>query len=437
MNKKYYPIIICSFAISLILGCTHILDNKGIPLENFQAKNGQYFPEKVENFFTSTKLYYKDYPTLAEASSELRIIEVKKLVENKTNFNESNLSWSADGLYLGYEVTSNTKRNILLKDISGNFQETLFIMPKKKNSFLDGILEKSIQSYNASLKWSKDSTRFAFMSNGGTGEYNIYVGAVGVKEDIIAKSPTKEGYPSWNPVRNEIAFVSSRSGNGDIYNISLDSGKVHRLSFGDEVDIFPEWFPDGNKVIYSSGESLNHDLKVSVYDQENNAWKAPIKLTNWEGDDLRPTISPDGRLIAFYSSGDRSQNNDKQWNIYVVPFRERPYTKLELDKMVVAKNVVVDLNTGPAWTPDSKKIFYVEKNPLKFNPIFGVDLYTGKRFLLDTKTKMNRDLLVSRIGIISFRAQVGAWDKVFIALTNQGLQLQTASKLESKIHYLN
>ena len=35
--------------------------------------------------------------------------------------------------------------------------------------------------------------------------------------------------------------------------------------------------------------------------------------------------------------------------------------------MVVARNVVIDLNTGPAWSPDSRKIFYVKKDPKSFN----------------------------------------------------------------------
>jgi len=49
---------------------------------------------------------------------------------------------------------------------------------------------------------------------------------------------------------------------------------------------------------------------------------------------------------------------------------------------------------------------------------------------------MNRDILMSTLGVLSFRAQVGVWDRVFVALTNQGLQLQGQTHLPSKIHYL-
>ena len=49
---------------------------------------------------------------------------------------------------------------------------------------------------------------------------------------------------------------------------------------------------------------------------------------------------------------------------------------------------------------------------------------------------MNRDILVSRLGVLSFRAQVGVWDRVFLALTNQGSQLQKQTYARSKIHYM-
>ena len=37
---------------------------------------------------------------------------------------------------------------------------------------------------------------------------------------------------------------------------------VNRLSSSDKVDIFPDWFPNGNAPVYSSGDALNHDLKI-------------------------------------------------------------------------------------------------------------------------------------------------------------------------------
>jgi hypothetical protein len=152
---------------------------------------------------------------------------------------------------------------------------------------------------------------------------------------------------------------------------------------------------------------------------------------------LRPTVSPDGKLIAFYAdSANGEQSDGRRWNIHVVPLVSgKTFSASELAGTVIAKDVVIDLNTGPAWTPDSRKIFYVKRDPTAYNPIYAYDLYSGRTFVFKTKTKMNRDILMSRLGILSFRAQVGVWDRVFVALTNQGVQLQTSRPTESKIHY--
>lgn len=420
-------------------GCVRdAAEDKGVPLTEFTAKDGTYFPPFVTKFFPSAAEYMKQYPTLDQARADLNMIEIKQLNPGDTRFNEANLSWSADGVYLGFEVITDGFRKIMLKDLAGNYARDLQMIPKGSDTFLDGMVVKSAQSYNAGLRWSRDSTRFAFMSNGGVGEYNIYVGAIGAKESSVTKSPTKDGYATWSPATNEIAFVSGRSGNGDIYLVDLKSKDVKRLSFTDSVDIFPEWFPSGNRLVYSSGDALNHDLFLVERGNRQASWAKPTALTGWTRDDLRPTVSPDGRYVAFYADAGDAVGGDgiRKWNILVVPYETgRTYSEAELKEMVVAQDVVIDLNTGPAWAPDSRKIFYVKRDPNVFNPIYGYDLFTGRSYMFKTKTRMNRDILMSKLGILSFRAQVGVWDRVFVALTNQGTQLQTESRLKTKIHY--
>lgn len=433
------------FLCAALTGCHRELFSRtadepdaGVPLTEFNAKDGQYFPPFIAKFFPNADRFAKDYPTLAQARSDVTMIEIKQLNASDVKFNEANLSWSADGVYLGYEVLLDGFRKIMLKDLAGNFSRELQVIPKGTNNFLDGMVVKSAQSYNAGLRWSRDSTRFAFMSNGGIGEYNIYVGAVGTKEKPVANSPTKDGYATWSPSTNEIAFVSGRSGNGDIYLVDLGSKDVARLSDRPAVDIFPEWFPSGNRLVYSSGDALNHDLHVVDRPKRRDAWSKPLPLTEWDRDDLRPTVSPDGRYVAFYADDGTGLTEDsRHWNILVVPYVQgKTYKASELKEMVVAKDVVIDLNTGPAWSPDSRKIFYVKRDPSVANPIYAYDLFTGRSYVFKTKTRMNRDILMSKVGILSFRAQVGVWDRVFVALTNQGLQLQNEDRLKTKVHYL-
>jgi len=410
----------------------------GVPLLEFQASDGDYFPGVIGSFFEGSEYYSNRYPYLNEAKKNIRLVQIKQLnsAVGAENLNEANLSWSADGMYLSYETVDNNNRKIQVKNLTGDYTRDLYVVSKGSNNFLNGMVNRYVHSYNSGLSWSRGSTQFAFMSNGGVGEYNIYIGAVGVKEEAVLKSPSKDGYANWNPQSNEIAFVSARSGNGDLYLLNVDNKKLARLTKGNEVDIFPQWFPDGRGLVYSSGNASTHNIKVLLRDQDGR-WVKHYKVTNWRRDDLRPTVSPDGKLIAFYSSA-RTQNFNRsmKWNIHVVPLDGKSYSSKELNSMIVARNVVVDLNTGPAWSPDGRKIFYVKNDPKEFNPIFGYDLFTGRVYQLKTGTRMNRDLLISQLGILSFRAQVGVWDRVFVALTNQGLQLQGLNHyLDSRIHY--
>lgn len=419
---------------------------EGVPLSQFKAEDGKYFPDLIEDFFPQAKEFDRSHPTVASASSGIEIIEVRKLNDKGGNHNEANLSWSADGVYLGYEIIKAGKRQILVKDLGENYSNAILKLPKeKKNQFLSGMTQDAISSYNAGLRWSEDSTRFSFMSNGGVGEYNIYVGAVGSEEKIIAKSDSKEGFAAWNPSKSEIAFVSSRSGNGDIYLVDAHGVGLERLSQDDNVDIFPDWFPNGNAIVYSSGDALDHDLVIVQRDRDRN-WQKPITITDWSADELRPIVSPDGKFIAFYADSPvPGIDGTKTWNLYVIPTKwlkefQLPLKAGILRRALVAKNVMVDINTGPAFSPDSQKIFYVKKASKILNPIEAYDLKEGVTTRLQTKTRMNRDVMISNLGVLSFRAQEGAWDRVFLALTNQGKQIQTVSKNEVnsdfKIKYL-
>jgi hypothetical protein len=436
------PFVIAGLVVSLA-GChLNILsktpDDKdyGVPLTEFYAKDQSYFPDFIRKFFPGVSRFEADNPSLSQARSDVVMIEVRPLNDGQVKTNEANLSWSADGVYLGFEQLDDGFRKIMVKDLAGNFARELKVIPKGPNNFLDGMVVKSAQSYNAGLRWSRDSTRYAFMSNGGVGEYNIYVGAVGAQEKSVASSPTKDGYAVWSPVSNEISFVSARSGNGDIYLVDLKTKKVDRLSSSNGVDIFPEWFPNGNRIVYASGDALNHDLFLVNREKRNGPWEQPHQLTSWSKDDLRPTVSPDGRYVAFYSDAGEEIGGVRKWNIMVVPYvKDKIFNEAELQNMVVAKDVVIDLNTGPAWSPDSRKIFYVKRDPSVANPIYAYDLFSGRDYLFKTNTRMNRDILLSKLGILSFRAQVGVWDRVFVALTNQGMQLQEPNRLRTKIHY--
>ena len=82
---------------------------------------------------------------------------------------------------------------------------------------------------------------------------------------------------------------------------------------------------------------------------------------------------------------------------------------------VAAADVIPDVETGPAWMPDSQGIVYVKNDRHEYNPIYIVDFKYGTERHVRTGTRMNHDVACSPDGLLAFRAQVDQWDHMFLA----------------------
>jgi Tol biopolymer transport system component len=82
---------------------------------------------------------------------------------------------------------------------------------------------------------------------------------------------------------------------------------------------------------------------------------------------------------------------------------------------IVATDVVPDVERGPAWMPDSRRIVYVRDEKQTYYPIYIADVARRTNNPLRTGTRMNHDVTCSPRGEIAFRAQVDEWDQVFVA----------------------
>ena len=68
---------------------------------------------------------------------------------------------------------------------------------------------------------------------------------------------------------------------------------------------------------------------------------------------------------------------------------------------VVATDVVPDVERGPAWMPDSRRIAYVRDEREAYNPIYIADVDSRTSTLVRTGTKMNHDVTCSPGGVIA------------------------------------
>jgi Tol biopolymer transport system component len=340
---------------------------------------------------------------------------VRPLVPVGRGRNDSNPVFSPSGETIAFERARGDDKEIVVVRANGEVIQTLHqqAAPAKGQSafFFPGVVEPT--SYNSGISWSPDGKRFVFMSNGGEGNYDLYLREADGRVSRITTHREKDGHADWSPTDDRIVFVSGRTGKGDVYLLDLAAKTTTRLTHGEWPYLYPQWSPDGRRIAFIQGSNENHDIAVLAPGLNP---PAPSKqLTTWQYDDLRPVWSPDGKRIAFYTNYNAA-GDPKTWAIAVVAADGSDPTGGDgLAAHVVATDVVPDVERGPAWLPDSRRIAYVRDERQAYYPIYVADVEKRASTLLRTGTKMNHDVTCARDGQLAFRAQVDQWDQVYVA----------------------
>jgi Tol biopolymer transport system component len=147
------------------------------------------------------------------------------------------------------------------------------------------------------------------------------------------------GYrPAVSPYGRHVVFVSARAGTSNIWRVDADGTRPRQLTAGSYEDM-PSVTPDGASVIYRTGNAL---YKVSIEGGR------PAKLLDKSA--LCPTISPDGRLLAYFA-GERPDS--RTWLLEV----------LDLQTLKVVKRLPLPHTANPfnglRWTADGNALTYI------------------------------------------------------------------------------
>ncbi|GEM_PF-558319 len=173
--------------------------------------------------------------------------------------------------------------------------------------------------------------------------------------------------PRVSPDGRQIAFVSSRDGNAEIYVMTADGGDPQRVTVSAGDDTSPRWSPDGAHLAFLSARDPERGVDLFLIDSAElgvelglgrdaesavrpllpaSARPAPILVRD-------PTWSPDGTQLAFTQLRPRGQQGATIEVVRVADGQRLAQTS--------PGEAVID--EQPAWSPGGEALVFARSSP--------------------------------------------------------------------------
>lgn len=372
-----------------------------------------------------------------------------------------------DPAVLAYEWQAGDRRELYLMDIASGARAPLRLSaeaapvdPLSFESFdlMGGM--GPLASFSGYLDWNpvpSGSRRwFAYVAATAEGRLGLNLGFVDTERSLTEDGLIRLRFdgdvqdPRWSPDGRRLLFVSDSR----IY-LVRDVRAVIRGAVADIVQVAgegaaalsPAWSPDGRYVAYQTrpeGGASGAAWGIEVVDVSGEEPAGRVNLTHSLGNTnaYRPSWSPDGSFLAFYSDREGLGPESRSLDIGVVEAQRDPETgrifRGEVRQgrsRVLAQSVLPNQRRGPTWTLHSNRVglVYVLQDESQGNPVMLADLGRWLQFeatyALNLSqgadwSSMNHREVVSRLEprqlrvTYAFAAQDGAGETVTVRNVN-------------------
>lgn len=202
---------------------------------------------------------------------------------------------------------------------------------------------------------SPDRKEIAFVSGG-----DIWTApSTGGVAALLVSHTANEARPLYSPDGRQLAFISNRTGNGDIYVLTLATGELKRLTFDDSLDQLDGWSRDGRWIYFSSTSrdigNLNDLFRVNA-----NGGTPMLVSSDRYTNEFFSAPSPDGKTLAFSARGIASgqwwrkgHSHIDESELWLLRSFESGAGTYEKVTSRGAKEL------WPMWSADGRSLFYV------------------------------------------------------------------------------
>ncbi len=284
--------------------------------------------------------------------------------------------WSQDGKYILALVAEKNEK------LERGHEDHIVLVTVADGSvrYLKSLGEEHSKRHTKNMSLSPDGRYVAYELQEKHGSYSndIYLLATdGSGETVLVEHPANDWAPYWTPDGNGIVFVSDRSGSAALWMLNVEDGKPMGTPTQikeTEDRFYPKGFTSNGSFYYGVGQP-DSDVYVAALDFETGRVLTPPTKTalRFEGTNLAPTWSPDGKYLA-YASRRSSQATYTLVIKSVETGQERDLSPKSLE-MAAAQAY-----GEPRWSPNGRSILVVGRTkdaPSRNFGLYLVDVQTG------------------------------------------------------------
>lgn len=188
---------------------------------------------------------------------------------------------------------------------------------------------------NISPSWSPDGSRIAYTAF--TTRYpEVWVSSGGAGRQVTSFRSTTIT-PAWTPDGGSLVLATAKSGDTELYQVSLNGGVIRQVTSSPNIDLAPSFSPDG-RIVFSSERGGGLHLYATTL---GGGGASRLTFVGYQND--QADWSSDGARIVF-SSRDRGA-----FDVFLMEADGSNIQRLTRDE---------GNNESPVWGPDSRYIAY-------------------------------------------------------------------------------